>query len=132
VDVNARDNNGRTALYWASVEEQWEIVLELLKDGKVDVNVQGPHGNTVLIWACLRSRLDVVCMLLKDERVEVSIRNKAGSSALDIARKCELLDIVSCLEEHIKASRRRVLEALYLRHDVELNSIERKRRRLSK
>ena len=95
------------------------------------MNVQGAHGNTAHIWVTLRGRLDVVCELLDDDNVDVSVRNKAGSTALDIARKCELFEIASCLEEHSKVCQRREWGANVLRQDVEWKSRERKRRRLS-
>ncbi|KAI2489614.1 hypothetical protein MHU86_24982 [Fragilaria crotonensis] len=131
VDVNRRDEKGRTALYVAIADGRREVVLELVKHGELDVNVRGAHGNTALIWATLRGRLDVVCGLLDDDRVDVSVRNKAGSTALDIARKCNLFEIARRLEEHSKVGQRREWEAKALRQDVELHNRERKRRRLS-
>lgn len=38
--------------------------------------------------------------MLNHGKVDVNHKNKTGSAALDIARKCEFLDIASCLEEH--------------------------------
>ena len=61
---------------------------------------KGVLGNTALIWACLRGHVDDVRDLLECDRVDANLRNKAGSNALDIARKCQLFDITSCLEEH--------------------------------
>ena len=44
VNVNVRDNRGRTVFYLASVEDRWDVVLQLLRHDKVDVNAQGIHG----------------------------------------------------------------------------------------
>ncbi len=44
VDVNVRDNRGRTIFYLASVEDRWDVVLQLLRHDKVDVNAQGIHS----------------------------------------------------------------------------------------
>lgn len=127
MDINVTDDKGRTAFYLATIEDQREMFLALLKRDDVDVNVQGPHGNTALIWATLRGRLDEICELLEVDGVDVSVRNKAVSTALDTARKCELFEIASCLEVHSK-----VCEANLLWHHEELNCRQRKRRRLSR
>ena len=66
------------------------------------MNVQGHLCNTALIWATLHGRLELVSMLLKHKKVDASLKNKAGSTALDVVRRCELIDIVTCLEEHAK------------------------------
>jgi serine/threonine-protein phosphatase 6 regulatory ankyrin repeat subunit B len=94
VDVNAKDHEGRS-----------DVVREFLAHEMVDPNVKGALGNTALIWACLRGHVDVVRALLECDRVDANLRNNAGSTALDIARKCQLFEITSCLEEH---ERRRI------------------------
>jgi ankyrin repeat domain-containing protein 50 len=45
-DVNAKDNDGRTALYWAAREEH-EAVVRLPVEKGADVNADG-NGTTVL------------------------------------------------------------------------------------
>ena len=99
----AIDDIGRTALFWASYEGHWDIVDELLNlHDQVDVNFKGSHGYTVLIWASLQGKLDVVCQLIKRPRLNVNVKNKAWLKALDIARHLEILEILSCLEDHVK------------------------------
>lgn len=105
--VDAKYNAGQTACYMASVNGHWNIVWELLHHDEVDVNVQGSLGCTTLMWAILQGNLKVVCKLLKHDKVDTSVKNKAGSTALDLARNCDLVDIVECLEEHAKVCLRR-------------------------
>ncbi|KAI2500739.1 hypothetical protein MHU86_13718 [Fragilaria crotonensis] len=104
VDANAADDQGRTALYWASYFGCCEIVCGLLKDEMVDVNVTDASGNTPLISACLNGHLDTVCVLLKHDKLDVHAMNIAGSTALDIARDLNMLEITQCLEEHFNGS----------------------------
>ncbi|KAI2492082.1 hypothetical protein MHU86_22479 [Fragilaria crotonensis] len=98
MDANTVSN----ALHWASYEGRWDVVRFILKLDKFDVNFQGLHGNTSLIWATLRNNLSMVRDLL-NHGADVNATNKAGSTALDIARKCELLEIATCLDIHSKA-----------------------------
>ncbi|KAJ6790264.1 hypothetical protein PWT90_06580 [Aphanocladium album] len=55
VDVNAKDNNGRTALSWA-VEHEAEVAVKLLlADHRVDVNSRDNDGHTALSWSINRT-----------------------------------------------------------------------------
>ena len=50
VNVNATDDDGNTALYWASKKGYTKIVAMLLEKG-ADVNATDNDGNTALYWA---------------------------------------------------------------------------------
>ena len=104
VDANAADDQGRTALYWASYSGCCEIVCGLLKNETVDANVTDASGDTPLISACVNGHLETVCVLLKHETLDVHAMNTAGSTALDIARDLNMLEITKCLEEHFNVS----------------------------
>jgi hypothetical protein len=51
VDVDRKDENGRTALFWASRFGTEAAVQRLLDTGKVDVNLKDKDGNSLLSWA---------------------------------------------------------------------------------
>ena len=49
-NVNAKDNEGWTALIWAAIRGHIEVVEVLLKHG-ADVNAKNNNGRTALFWA---------------------------------------------------------------------------------
>ena len=71
LDLNARDEYGKTALIVASEYGELRVVDILLKDDRVDVNANDDAGNTTLISANYQGRQEVVRILLKDDRVDV-------------------------------------------------------------
>ncbi len=74
VDVNARDQDGWTALMWASWSGLPKVAEELIK-AKADVNIAGKRNYTPLSLACMRGNLSVVEQLLKqgaDKKVKTS------------------------------------------------------------
>ena len=65
-DVNAKENDGNTALHWASVLEYAEIVKMLLAMG-ADVNVKNNKGNTALTQAIFFGHTKIVEILEEAE-----------------------------------------------------------------
>ncbi|KAF2685037.1 hypothetical protein K458DRAFT_430639 [Lentithecium fluviatile CBS 122367] len=51
VDVDSRDNSGRTPLSWAAEKGNETMVKLLLESGKVDVDSKDNSGQTPLFWA---------------------------------------------------------------------------------
>lgn len=50
IDLNSKDNNGRTALSWVVENGNIEVVNVLLEDG-IDQNFKDNNGRTPLSWA---------------------------------------------------------------------------------
>ena len=61
-DVNAKDPDGRTALYWASRNGHTDCV-KLLIEAKADVNAKDSDGRTALYWASCKGHTDCVKLL---------------------------------------------------------------------
>ena len=70
VRIDERDNEGRTALYWACFWRSMPIVRKILQKG-ADIHVTGPYGWTARYWAITcndQSLLDTLNLVCKPER----------------------------------------------------------------
>ena len=54
VDWNAKDQNGRTGLMLALLENQKEVARFLMEQDSVDINIIGVFGDTALHWVAWR------------------------------------------------------------------------------
>jgi ankyrin repeat protein len=98
-DVNAKNNNGNTALLLAAGTGKLDVVEYLAEDQRVDINAKNNNGNTVLILAADNGKLDVVKYLAEDQRVDINDKNKDGDTALMLAARNGKLDVVEYLAE---------------------------------
>jgi ankyrin repeat protein len=98
VDVNATDNEGDTALMWASLYGHVDIVKKLLEK-KVNVNKVNNKGDTALIVASMSGYADIVKLLL-DAGVEMYVKNNEEKTALVYASEQKHADVVQLLEEY--------------------------------
>ncbi len=106
VDINGKDNNGKTALQSASVrkfgstlDENLEMVKLLLENG-ADPNIKDLEGNTALITIAAENwqeDANTVDLLLK-YGANPSIKNNEGLTALDVARQNNNSKIIALLE----------------------------------
>ena len=78
--MNARGNDGRTALHVASTFGHAEAMRELLML-RPDINAQDGDGNTPLIDACYVGHLMAVTLLI-GHGANLALINNAGRSAL--------------------------------------------------
>ncbi|KAK7177745.1 ankyrin repeat protein [Paraphaeosphaeria sporulosa] len=79
-DVNAKDNNGRTALRWAASQGDWVAVGLLLNSG-ADVNAKDNNGCTALHQGAGQGQAEVVVLLLKQE-ADVNLKDNDGWTSL--------------------------------------------------
>ena len=100
-NINAKVDNGETALIVASTNGHIDIVSQLLLKNEVDVNARGDtDGVTSLFIASQNGHVKVVEQLLKHKKVDVTLQDINGSTALDVARSKEHADVVRLLKEH--------------------------------
>lgn len=78
VDVDERGSHNMTALMWASIHSNIEIVKLLLKQPLIDVNVQNDFGKTALMLA---TRYDIYVALL-EYKANMDLRDEDGKTAL--------------------------------------------------
>jgi len=79
-DVNAKGNDGQTALRVASYSGRKEIVQVLLGN-RADVNAKGNDGGTALMVASQQGHKDVVELLLA-KGADVNAKGNGGGTAL--------------------------------------------------
>ncbi|KAK1940876.1 Histone-lysine N-methyltransferase EHMT2 [Phytophthora citrophthora] len=77
-DINAKDEDGSTALHLAALESNAEIVSILL-DGGFSVTAVNEGGSTALLIAALESNAEIISMLL-DRGSSVTAVNKGERS----------------------------------------------------
>ena len=102
-DVDMKDNEGWTALIWASANERTGIVRELLKNG-ADVNAKSYIGISALHQASTWGHTEIVSMLL-EKVADVNVKDYDGRTALNWASERGHTDIVELLEKVIKTEK---------------------------
>jgi hypothetical protein len=97
MNTNIRNERGLTALHFAVMGGQDDIVLLLLEFRTLDVNCADEHGETPLIKAAKANRLRIAELLLQNKRVRVNLKDKLGNTALHHAVVKGAIDIVKRL-----------------------------------
>lgn len=85
IDVEARDNDGFTALHWAAWSGMPQSTFLLTQRG-LEVNAVEKHGYTPLMLAALRGNAPAVKLLLV-LGADPSLKNADGKTALDMAKE---------------------------------------------
>ncbi|KAL8789145.1 MAG: hypothetical protein Q9195_006966 [Heterodermia aff. obscurata] len=103
IDVNCKDEDGRTALMWNATTTRGNasadyISRRLLERKELDVNCQDKNGRTALMMA-VRSNFSVVERLLEREELEVNFQDNEGRTALMMAVGSENFSVVERLLE---------------------------------
>lgn len=97
-DINAKDNNGNTALTLAAYYNNLDKVKQSIADG-ADVNAKNNSGNTALLWAAANKNLDMVKYLI-EYGADINAQNNYGNTAFIRAVLSKNLDMVKYLIEH--------------------------------
>ncbi|MCX8506584.1 MAG: ankyrin repeat domain-containing protein [Alphaproteobacteria bacterium] len=85
-DVNAKDNDGQTALMSAS---RTPMVINILRRAGIDVNAENNDGSTLMTRVAAR-QAEVIKLLLA-AKADVNAKNKYGYTALQIAKDSDFL-----------------------------------------
>ena len=94
-DVDARDDKGRTALFFAEVGS--EVFARLLAAG-ADTLAKDNDGNTILIQKVSESASLAEVEQLLRLGIDPDVRNEAGESAIDVAVGLGLVRIIERLK----------------------------------
>ena len=84
LDAKARDNDGWTALHWASWSGLPSVTSQLIKAG-LDINLAEKNGYTPAMLAAMRGNDKSIAFLI-EAGADLNAKNKNGQSALDLAR----------------------------------------------
>ena len=91
-DVNAKNDDGNTALMMASYNGYIKVVRLLLKKG-ADVNAKDNNHNTALIGASINGRTETVALLLENG-ADVNMKDDDGMTALSAASEAGETEVV--------------------------------------
>ena len=94
--LNAKDNDGDTALILASNQGNIEIVKLLIGAG-VDLNIKNNGGGTALMWASKYNHIEIAKLLI-NAGANLNIKNKYDDTALIIANNNKHKKIVELLK----------------------------------
>ena len=105
MDVNARDEFGRTALDYAVIEGYLNVLYTLLSRPDLKVNAQNDAGSTALHLAVSNDDAAAVELLLKHKGINVNATDKHGRIPLHLAAETGALALVKALLRHTQVRR---------------------------
>jgi uncharacterized protein len=97
-DVNARQDDGTTALHWAAYHDDLPLLRRLLKAG-AKANVANDYGSTPLAEAAERADAEALRMLL-EAGAEVESPNPQGQTALMTVARTDVVEAAKVLVAH--------------------------------
>ena len=112
-DLNARDNEGLTALMHAA-HRGFTLIVDMLLEAGADPDMRAVDGPTALFYAVEQEHVEIVELLL-ESGADASIRGKRGLTPLKLAQKQKSSEIAGLLE----ANERKVAEALRAKEDAD-------------
>lgn len=97
-DVNARQDDGTTALHWAAYHDDLPLIRRLLKAG-AKANVANDYGATPLAEAAERADPEALRVLL-DGGADVESANADGQTALMTVARTDIVEAAKVLVAH--------------------------------
>ena len=99
-EVNARNDNGATALHWACYKGYLETARLLLDHGAV-LEAKDEDNDTPLHWACCNNKLDVVKELVQ-RGADIFAKGEDDETPFDQANRNEATEVAEYLLEQYK------------------------------
>jgi hypothetical protein len=85
IDVDCKDDWGRTPLSWAARHEHWEAVTLLLEKESIGVDCKDDWGRTPLSWAVKSGHKAIAQLLLESSKVEADSKDGISRTPLSYA-----------------------------------------------
>ena len=82
IDVNIKDDEGKTAFMWACINGSLEVAKRMLNIRGLDFNHRDHQGHSAFMLSCIKGRTEIVDMLLKCHKLDFNIRDDTGKNAL--------------------------------------------------
>lgn len=101
-DINAKDNEGTTALMNAAMDIDYytnDEICKLLIENGADINAKDLQGNNALIYASIFEHFDIIKLLI-ESGAEINAKNNDGYTALMEASSNGNLETVKLLIEN--------------------------------
>ena len=96
--VDIVDRAGMTALQWAAMLKQTDVIHKLLQRG-ADVNKRNRYdGLTALHWSAMNDRTDAIRLLLENG-ASTTIKDKKGRTPIDFAREYNSQEALLLLQQ---------------------------------
>jgi uncharacterized protein len=99
--IDAEDEEGRTALFFAAANGHVEIA-EFLLEQECDGNKRNKKGSTALHWACLNGNWKICEILMKKGKANAFVVNDSGRTAMDEAMHNDRQECVKVIMELTK------------------------------
>lgn len=101
-ELSRMDKNYWTRFQWAAENGNGDVLVLLLKAGRIDTNAKDSTGWTPLMWAARDGYRDIVEVLLSVGKADVEAKDSSGWTALMRAASRRDRDTVEVLRSHIK------------------------------
>mmetsp|Transcript_17476 Transcript_17476/g.33154 ORF Transcript_17476/g.33154 Transcript_17476/m.33154 type:complete len:291 (-) Transcript_17476:219-1091(-) len=105
LDIDATDDNGRTALLLACCMQNTDAVKYVVSNG-ANVDIQSEDGSTALICAVYRKNMSLVKFLVEDAKADLFLQDTIGMTALDRAEQAQNVVIAKYLRTKMEAAGR--------------------------
>ena len=92
-DVNAKDDNGMTALIWAAADNSNVEVIKTLINAGANINAKSYYGMTALMVAAEEGNVKAAELLIK-HGADISAKDNTSKSVLDYAKNDEMKRII--------------------------------------
>lgn len=125
IDINVRDNQGRTPLHYAAENGQCESLFALISANEININAQDIDGVAPIHLAAKNNKLDVIQILQTNSDLDLDITDSKSNNAVIYAIKNGNKDVVYyLLSLHIDVNKRNKLGLAPIHYAIKVKQYE--------